>query len=69
MITVSSRPSKNKNGSESQSKLVSAVLKGKKEGGKTKKTKTKQNKRGIEFRTARSCHFRLTSFGQVYIYI
>jgi hypothetical protein len=37
MITVSSRPYKKKNGSESQSKSVSAVLKGKKEGNQKKK--------------------------------
>ncbi len=39
----------------------------KKKKGKTK-TKTKQNKtkEGENFRTARSCHFRLTSFGQVF---
>jgi len=61
----SSRPSKKKNGSESQSKSVSAVLKGKR---RREKEKEKENKtkEGENLRTARSCHFRLPSFGQVF---
>jgi len=59
MITVSSVPDlqKKKNGSESQSKSVSAVLKGKKEGGKKK-----QNKRGREFKNYPFLSFQTYQF-------
>jgi len=64
LITVSSVPDlQKKNGSESQRKSVSAVLKGKNIRGKKKQNKTKE---GENLRTARSRHFRLTSFGQVF---
>jgi hypothetical protein len=63
LITVSSVPDlQKKNGSESQRKSVSAVLKGKNIRGKKKQNKTKQNKRGREFKNCPFSSFQTYQF-------